>query len=68
MRDTEFTYSYYNPETGQDEEATMMPDRNGFAGQMDRCKTIGNIPTDLINNGNASVVNGNTVYDPTARG
>lgn len=67
MRDTEFTYSYYNPETGQDEEATMMPDRYGHAGMMERCKTIGNIPTDLINNGNASVVNGNTVYDPTPR-
>ena len=30
-----------------------------------RCKTIGDIPTSLINGGNASVVNGNVVYDPT---
>ena len=65
MRDREFTYTFYNPETGQDEEATMMPDRHGHAGQMERCKAIGVIPTNLINGGNASVVNGETVYDPT---
>ena len=37
----------------------------GHAAQMERCKAIGVIPTNLINGGNASVVNGETVYDPT---
>jgi hypothetical protein len=32
---------------------------------MERCKAIGVIPTTLINSGNPSVVNGDTVYDPT---
>jgi len=39
--------------------------RWGHAGQLARCKTIGSIPTSLINGGNASVVNGEVVYDPT---
>ena len=39
--------------------------RWGHAAQMERCKAIGVIPTNLINGGNASVVNGETVYDPT---
>jgi hypothetical protein len=39
--------------------------RWGHRGQIARCKTIGDIPTSLINGGNASVVNGDVVYDPT---
>ena len=39
--------------------------RYGHRAQMSRCKAIGTIPDSLINNGNASVVNGDTVYDPT---
>ena len=31
----------------------------------DRCKTIGVLPTSIINGGNASVVNGTVVFDPT---
>ena len=33
--------------------------------QVDRCKTIGVLPTSIINGGNASVVNGTVVFDPT---
>ena len=33
--------------------------------EKDRCKTIGVLPTSIINGGNASVVNGTVVYDPT---
>ena len=33
--------------------------------QVDRCKTIGVLPTSIINGGNASVVNGIVVFDPT---
>ena len=32
---------------------------------LERCKTIGVLPTSIINGGNASVVNGTVVYDPT---
>ena len=33
--------------------------------EKDRCKTIGVLPTSIINGGNASVVNGTVVFDPT---
>ena len=33
--------------------------------QRDECKTIGSVPTTLINNGNAAVVNGTVVFDPS---
>jgi len=32
---------------------------------MERCKAIGPLPTSIINGGNASVVNGEIVFDPT---
>ena len=33
--------------------------------ELEYCKTIGVLPTSIINGGNASVVNGTVVYDPT---
>ena len=33
--------------------------------RISECKTIGNIPTSLINGGEPSVVNGEIVFDPT---
>lgn len=36
-----------------------------FSREQDRCKAIGPLPTEIINGGNASVVNGTIVYDPT---
>jgi hypothetical protein len=37
----------------------------GHLEDLERCKTIGVLPTSIINGGNASVVNGTVVYDPT---
>ena len=56
----EYTYEDQNGDT-----QTQPANRYGHRGQLARCKTIGGIPTFLINNGNASVVNGTVVYDPT---
>lgn len=36
-----------------------------FQADMDRCQSIGPLPTSIINNGNASVVSGTVVYNPT---
>ena len=52
-------------ENGNEVTETFPANRYGHRAQMARCKTIGDIPTSLINGGNASVVNGNVVYDPT---
>jgi hypothetical protein len=57
--------STYQDENGNEVTETIPAYRYGHRGQMARCKTIGDIPTSLINGGNASVVNGNVVYDPT---
>jgi hypothetical protein len=60
----EYTNTYIDQngnEVSEFNEAT----RWGHAAQMERCKAIGVIPTTLINSGNPSVVNGDTVYDPT---
>ena len=50
---------------GDGNEVTQEANRWGHRGQMERCKAIGTLPTSFINNGNASVVNGTVVYDPT---
>ena len=55
-------YSYID---GDGNEVNEPATRWGHRAQMNRCKAIGDIPTSLINNGNASVVNGTVVYDPT---
>ena len=55
----------YTDENGNEVTETIAANRHGHRGQLARCKTIGSIPTSLINGGNASVVNGTVVYDPT---
>jgi len=60
----EFTRTYTD-ENGNEVTETVPANRHGHAGQIERCKAIGVIPTSLINGGNASVVNGDVVYDPT---
>ena len=55
-------YSYIDDDGNEVNEPA---NRWGHRAQMNRCKAIGDIPTSLINNGNASVVNGTVVYDPT---
>jgi len=56
-----------NEEDENGEEVTEYnpPNRYGHRGQMNRCKAIGPLPTSIINGGNASVVNGDVVFDPT---
>ena len=60
----EFTTTYTD-ENGNEVTETIPANRWGHAALMERCKAIGVIPTSLINGGNASVVNGEVVYDPT---
>ena len=36
-----------------------------YTDMVDRCKTIGPIPSSTINGGEPSVVNGDVVFDPT---
>ena len=60
----EYTNTYID-ENGNEVNEFNEATRWGHAAQMERCKAIGVIPTSLINGGNASVVNGVTVYDPT---
>jgi|TARA_B110000881_G_scaffold183243_1_gene170375 hypothetical protein len=59
-------YEYSGPNTWQDDTNA---EGSGFADYMNdallRCKSIGVLPTSLINGGNASVINGTVVYDPT---
>jgi len=55
----------YTDENGNEVVEEFPANRWGHRGQIARCKTIGDIPASLINGGNASVVNGKTVYDPT---
>ena len=55
-------YSYIDSDGN---EVNVEANRWSHRGQMDRCKAIGPLPTLFINNGNASVVNGTVVYDPT---
>lgn len=55
----------YIDQNGNEVVEEYPANRWGHRGQMNRCKAIGVIPTNLINGGNASVVNGETVYDPT---
>ena len=60
----EYTNTYQD-ENGNEVTETIPANRYGHRSHMARCNTIGDIPTSLINGGNASVVNGNVVYDPT---
>ena len=55
-------YSYIDDDGN---EVNQEANRWGHRGQMDRCKAIGTLPTSFINNGNATVVNGTVVYDPS---
>ena len=59
-------YTYSGPNVWQDDTNA---EGNGFADEIYRqqakCKAIGVLPTSIINGGNASVVNGTVVYDPT---
>ena len=55
----------YTDENGNEVVEEIPANRWGHRGEIARCKTIGDIPTSLINGANASVVNGETVYDPT---
>ena len=55
----------YIDENGNEVTEFIEANRWGHAAQMESCKAIGVIPTNLINGGNASVVNGEVVYDPT---
>jgi len=60
-------YEYNGPQTP--EEMVTGSDFGEFytywLKDKDRCKTIGVLPTSIINGGNASVVNGTVVFDPT---
>jgi len=62
-----YTNTYETDENGNTMRYTeeYAANRWGHRAQIARCKTIGDIPTSLINGGNASVVNGDVVYDPT---
>ena len=55
----------YIDENGNEIVEEYAANRWGHRAQMCRCKSIGDIPDSLINGGNAAVVNGDTVYDPT---
>ena len=55
----------YIDENGNEIVEEYAANRWGHRAQMSRCKSIGDIPDSLINGGNAAVVNGDTVYDPT---
>ena len=55
----------YIDQDGNEVTEEFSANRWAHRGQMERCKAIGTIPTNLINGGNASVVNGEVVYDPT---
>ncbi|MDA9124219.1 hypothetical protein N9J45_02325, partial [Gammaproteobacteria bacterium] len=55
----------YIDQDGNEVVEDFPANRYGHRGQIARCKTIGDIPTSLINGGNASVVNGVVTYDPT---
>ena len=59
-----YTYTYID-ENGNEIVEEYAANRWGHRAQMSRCKSIGDIPDSLINGGNAAVVNGDTVYDPT---
>ena len=58
---------YYGPNRPEDMvEGSEFGDwYTGHLQDLERCKTIGVLPTSIINGGNASVVNGTVVYDPT---
>ena len=53
--------NYGGPLSPYDDEGWM----EWWQREQDRCKAIGTVPTTLINGGNASVVNGTVVFDPT---
>ena len=52
---------YSGPNSPEEDENFM----EWFGREQDRCKAIGPVPTSLINNGDASVINGDVVFDPT---
>jgi len=53
--------NYSGPMTPYDDENWL----EWFERESEYCKFIGSVPTTLINGGNASVVNGTVVFDPT---
>ena len=59
-----YTNTYINSDNETITEE-IPANRWGHRGQMERCKAIGPLPTSIINGGNASVVNGEIVFDPT---
>ena len=60
-------FDYYGPSSPEDmvEGSEFGNWYTGHLQDLERCKTIGVLPTSIINGGNASVVNGTVVYDPT---
>ncbi len=57
--------TYTGPTTWQELVEQEPENYEWLTRQIEECKTIGNIPTTLINGGNPSVVNGEIVFDPT---
>ena len=53
--------NYSGPMTPYDDEVWL----EWFERESEYCKFIGSVPTTLINGGNAAVVNGTVVFDPT---
>jgi hypothetical protein len=60
-----YTNTFYDYNLGEEVTEEVPANRWGHRGQMERCKAIGPLPTSIINGGNASVVNGEIVFDPT---
>ena len=56
---------YTGPTTWQEYIAADPENWQYLYDRIDECKTIGNIPTTLINGGDPSVVNGDVIFDPT---
>ena len=60
---------YFGPQTWDqltiDNEWEWYPYAEYINTEQERCMTIGILPTSFINGGNASVVNGTVVFDPT---
>ena len=53
------------PPTTKEEYIEKSRELEYLLDRIEECKTIGNIPTSLINGGDPSVINGEIVFDPT---
>ena len=57
--------TYTGPTTWEEYIAENPENWEYLLDRIEECKTIGNIPTSLINGGDPSVINGEIVFDPT---